>query len=101
MTQAQILHRLIKHRKLKDTTKILCFHDDKSTKVHVNIIRNISKALSMFGKSRKYRIQANRRDITTIIVAPRTSRIQMVKQCQNFFMFQEKCCVSILNSGCR
>ena len=37
VTQAHILHGLIKHMKLKCATKLLCFQDDKRRKEHVKI----------------------------------------------------------------
>jgi len=51
-TQAQILHGLIKHTKLKSKKSMLGFQDSKHTKTHENIPKNVSKALCSFVKSR-------------------------------------------------
>ena len=53
VTQAWILHGLIKHKKLKCATKLLGFQDSKCTKACVNVTKNISKELSMFLKIKK------------------------------------------------
>ena len=73
LTQAQILHGLIKHKKLKNATKLLGFQDASSKKAREHVTENISNALSSFGKSRKVDIRAARRAITTAVVTPRTS----------------------------
>ena len=44
----------------------------------MNVNENISKEFSKFGKSRKHDVQAAQRVITTTVVAPSTSRQQMV-----------------------
>jgi hypothetical protein len=44
----------------------------------VNVTENVSKEFSKFGKSRKPDVQATCREITTVFVAPSTSRQQMV-----------------------
>ena len=50
VSQAQILHGFIKHKKLKCATKLLGFQDAKSRKLCKNVTKNISKAFSKFGK---------------------------------------------------
>ena len=42
---------MIKHKKLKHDTKLFGFQDAKSIEARVNVIKNISKAFSKFGKS--------------------------------------------------
>lgn len=66
----------MKHKKLKHATNILGVQDAESKKTHMNVIENISRAFTMFGKSRKPDVQDTRREITTVIVAPSTSRQQ-------------------------
>lgn len=78
ISQAQILHGLIKHNKIKHATKILGFEDAKSRKESVNVIENISKPFSKIGKSRKLNVRASHRAITIAIVAPSTLRQRMV-----------------------
>lgn len=73
ITQAQILHGSLKHKALKRATELLGFQDDKSTKERINVAENISKEIYKFGKSGKLDIQVARREITTIVVDPRTS----------------------------
>ena len=73
ITQAQILHGLIKHKKLKRATKLLGFKDVKNINACENVTENVTTALFAFGKSRKNDIRASRRAITTAIVAPSTS----------------------------
>ena len=53
MTQAQILHGLIKHKKLEQTTILLGFRDARRRKEHGVVIENVTKSLSSFGKSKK------------------------------------------------
>ena len=53
ITQAQILHGLIKHKKLKHATKLLGFMDVKNKNECENVIENVTTALSAFGNSRK------------------------------------------------
>ena len=65
ITQAQILHGLIKHKKMKCATKLLGFKDVKNK----NACENVTIALSAFGKSRKTDIIVACREITTAIVA--------------------------------
>ena len=77
ITQAQILHGLIKHKKLKCATK-LGFKDVKNKNPCENVTKNVTIALSAFGKPRKTDINAARREITIVIVARSTSRNQMV-----------------------
>ena len=69
ITQAQILHGLIKHKKMKCATKLLGFKDVKNKNAHENVTENVTTALFAFGKSRKTDISAARRVITTAIVA--------------------------------
>ena len=69
ITQAQILHGLIKHKKLKHATKLLGFKDVKNKNACENVTENVTTALSTFGKSRKTDISVARREITTAIVA--------------------------------
>ena len=52
MAQAQILHGLIKHKKLKPATNFLGFEDAKRKQTCENAIENVKTALSSFGKSR-------------------------------------------------
>ena len=65
ITQPQILHGLIKHKKLKRATNFLGFKDVKNK----NACENVTNALFAFGKSRKTDIRVARREITTVIVA--------------------------------
>ena len=65
ITQAQILHGLIKHKKIKRATKLLGFKDVKNKNACENVVENVTTALSAFGKSRKNDIRAARREITT------------------------------------
>ena len=53
ITQAQILHGLIKHKKLKHATKLLGFKDVKNKNACENVTENVTTALSIFGKSIK------------------------------------------------
>jgi len=78
ITQAQILHGLIKHKKMKRATKLLGFKDVKNKNACENVAENVTTALSAFGKSRKNDIRAARREITTAVVARSTSRNRMV-----------------------
>ena len=78
ITQAQILHGLIKHKKLKCVTKLFGFKDVKNKNACENVIENVTTALSAFGKSIKPNISVVRREITTAIVAQSTSRNRMV-----------------------
>ena len=78
ITQAQILHGLIKHKKLKCATKLLGFKDVKNKNACENVTKNVTTVLSAFGKSRKIDINVSCREITTNIVARRTSRNRMV-----------------------
>jgi hypothetical protein len=87
VTQAQILHGLIKHKKLKCATKFLGFRHAKSRKVLVNVTKNISKSFSKFGKSRKLDVQVACREITIVIVVPITSRQQMEATMSKFLHF--------------
>ena len=50
ITQAQILHGLIKHKKLKCTTKLLGFKDVKNKNACENVTKNVTTALYAFGK---------------------------------------------------
>ena len=74
ITQAQILHGLIKHKKIKRVTKLLGFKDVKNKNACDNVTKNVTTALSMFGKSRKTDIRVSCREITTVVVARSTSR---------------------------
>ena len=74
ITQVQILHGLIKHKKLKHATNLLGFKDVKNKNACENVTQNVTTALSAFGKSRRTKISAARREITTAIVAQITSR---------------------------
>ena len=74
ITQAQILHGLIKQKKLKRAMKLLGFKDVKNKNACENVTKNVTTALSTFGKSRKTDISAARREITTTIMARSTSR---------------------------
>ena len=49
MAQAQILHRLVKHKQLKCATNLLGFQDAKTKKTCENAIENVRIALSSFG----------------------------------------------------
>ena len=69
ITQAQILHGLIKHKKMKCATKLLGIKDVKHKNACENVIENVTIALSAFGKSRKTDIRAARRETTIAIVA--------------------------------
>ena len=99
VTQAHMLHGLLKHKKLKRHTKLLVFQDVKSRKACVNATKNISKAFYKFGKSRKPDVQASCRVITIVVVAPSTSRKQMVATMLKLLhVSRKKNCTSILNS---
>ena len=74
LTQAQILHGLIKHKKMKRATKLLSFKDVKNKYACENVAENVTTALSAFGKSRKNDRRDARREITTVVVAQSTSR---------------------------
>ena len=78
ITQAQILHGLIKHKKMKGSTKLLGFKDVKNKSACEIVTENVTTALFTFGNSRKTDIRDARREITTPIVAQRTSRNRMV-----------------------
>ena len=69
ITQAQILHGLIKHKKMKCATKLLGFKDVKNKNACETVTENVTTALSAFLKSRKNDISTARREITTSIVA--------------------------------
>ena len=68
ITKAQILHGLIKHKKLKCATKLLGFNDVKNKNACENATNNVTSALSSFGKSRKTDISASRSEIAIDIV---------------------------------
>ena len=57
----------------------------------MNVTESISKPFSIFGKSRKLDVRVVHREITTVGVAPSTSRQQMVAAMSKHF-------ASILNS---
>ena len=78
ITKVQILHGLIKHKKLKCATKLLGLNDVKNKNACENVTENVAIALSAFGKLRKTDISDARREITTAIVAQSTSINQMV-----------------------
>ena len=78
LTQAQILHGLIKHKKTKRATKLLGFKDVKNKNARENVAENVTTALSAFGKSRTNDSRDARRAITIAVVARSTSRNQMV-----------------------
>ena len=50
ITQAQILHGLIKHKKMKRATNLLGFKDVKNKNACYNVTENVTTALSAFGK---------------------------------------------------
>ena len=50
MEQAQILHGLIKQKKLKRATMLLGFQDAKTKNTCENAIENVRNALYSFGK---------------------------------------------------
>ena len=50
ITQAQILHGLIKHKKLKRATKLLGFKDVQNKNACENVTKNVTTVLSAFGK---------------------------------------------------
>ena len=54
---------------MKQATKLLGFNDVKNKNACENVTKNVTTALSAFGKSRKTDINATRREITTAIVA--------------------------------
>ena len=65
---------MIKHKKMKHATKLLGFKDFKNKNACENVTKNVTAALSAFGKLRKNDIRVARRVITTAIVARITSR---------------------------
>ena len=69
VTQAQILHGLIKQKKLKRATKLLGFEDVKNKNACENLTENVTIALFALGNSRKNDIKSSCREITTAIVA--------------------------------
>ena len=69
ITQAQILHGLIKHKKIKLATKLLGFKYVKNKNACENVIENVTTALSAFGISRKNDIGTTHRGITTTHVS--------------------------------
>lgn len=71
-------------------TKLLGFQDSKRRKARVNAIENMSKEFSMFGKSRKPNVWVARKEITITIVAPSTSRQQMVATMLKLFHVSRK-----------
>ena len=95
ITQAQIQHGLIKHKKLKLATILLGFKDVKNK----NACENVTTTLSEFGKSRKTDISVARREITTAIVAQSTSRNRMVATMSKMLHVSKKHCTNTLNSG--
>ena len=72
ITQAKILHGLIKHKKLKCATKLLGFNDVKNKNGCENATNNVTSALYSFGKSRKTDISTSRSEITIAIVEQST-----------------------------
>ena len=68
---------------MKRATKLLGFKDVKNKNACENVTKNVTIALSAFGKSRKTDISAARREITTAIVARSTSINQMVATMSN------------------
>ena len=78
MAQAQILHGLIKHKKMKPATRFLGFEDAKTKQTCENAIENVKIALSSFGKSRNDDVRDARREITTAVMSRSTSRNRMV-----------------------
>ena len=99
ITQAQILHGLIKHKKLKRATNLLGFKDVKNKNASENVTENVTTALSAFRKSRKTDISATRREITTVIVARSTSRNQMVTTMSKLLHVSRKTLHKYTNSG--
>ena len=95
ITKAQILHGLIKHKKLKCATNLLGFKDVKNK----NACENVTTTLSAFGKSRKTDMSTARRAITTTIVARSTSRNRMVATMSNMLHVSRKTLHNTLNSG--
>ena len=55
--------------------KILGVQYAKRKNMHMNVIENISKAFTMFGKSRKPYVRVAHKEITTTIVAPRQQKL--------------------------
>ena len=54
---------------MKRATKLLGLKDVKNKNAFENVTKNVTTALSAFGKSRKTDIRAARRETTTDIVA--------------------------------
>ena len=54
---------------MKRATKLLDFKDVKNKNACENVTKNVTTALSTFGKSRKTDISVTSREITTAIVA--------------------------------
>ena len=59
---------------MKRATKLLGFKDVKNKNACENVKKNVTTALSAFGKSTKTDISVARREITIAIVARSTSR---------------------------
>ena len=78
ITQAQILHGLIKHKKSKRATNLLGFKDVNYKNACKNVTKNVTTTLYSFGKSRKTDISIAHREIKTAIVARSTLRNRMV-----------------------
>jgi len=75
--------------KLKHATKLLGFQDAKHTKEHENVLENVSREFSLFGKLRKLDIQVACMEITTVVVIPSMSRSQILIVISNCSMFQK------------
>ena len=58
ITKPQILHGLLKHKRLKDATNMLGFKDVKGKRAPDTMVENVTKALISFKKSRKFDIRA-------------------------------------------
>ena len=78
VTYAWILHEFIKHKNVKCAATILGFQDAKGRKARLIVTKNISMALSMFGKSRKCDVWFSHTEIAIVVVEPSTLRKQMV-----------------------
>ena len=95
ITQYQILHGSIKHKKLKHATKLLGFKDVKNK----NTCENVTTALSAFGKSRKMISEMLVGKLQMLLWHEAPQEIEWSQQCQSCSTFQEKHCTNTLNLG--
>ena len=64
---------------------MLGFQETNIIVARANVMENISKAFSNLEKSRKYNTNVPLREITTVVVVPRTSRYQIMATISQLF----------------